>query len=168
MPFFDNGRNQFYPSEAIDRMYKSYTRGGEEVQARIFLKSEPDHSIAVTDYTIDQIIRASQPVIPAHHGYRLLTFGYDASAPDEDPWMSDEPILGWRVDAYGGLEPAVFDYNFTSMTSEHAILEPNGKVHMVDAVYDNVESWMRDMKVAALQKHEAQQARTTKRTEGKA
>lgn len=163
MQFFDNGRNQFYPADAIDRMTKSYQlRGGDEVAARIYLKSDPDHGIEVSDYTIDQIMRAVQQVIPAQPGFRLLTFGFDASCPDEGEWVSDEPILGWRVDAYGTMEPAVFDYNFSEMTGEHAILEPSGKVHVVDAVYDDIESWKRDLKATALRRHEMEQSRQVK------
>lgn len=158
MPFFDNGRNQFYPSDAIDRMYKSYqAAGGEEVKARIYLKSDPSDAITVTDHTIDQIIKGAQQVIPAQPGYRLLTFCFDPSEPDGEPWTADEPILGWRVNEYGTMEPAVLDYNFTSLNGEHAILEPNGMVHIIDGVYDNVDAWKRDMKSDALKRFDASQ-----------
>lgn len=163
MQFFDNGRNQFYPADAIDRMTKSYkTRGGDEVEARIYLKSDPDHGIVVSDHTIDQIMRTTAQVIPAQPGFRLLTFGFDASCPDEGPWISDEPILGWRVDAYGTMEPAVFDYNFSRMTGEHAVLEPSGKVHVVDAAYDDIDSWKSDQKETAMRRHEMEKQRRAK------
>jgi hypothetical protein len=169
MPFFDNGRNQFYPTEAIDRMAKSSkTRGGDEIEARIYFKRDPDRAMIVDDYTIDRIVRASQPVIPAQPGYRLLTFCFDPSEPGEAPWSSDEPVLGWRVDVQGGLEPVVIDYNFTTMDADHAILEPTGKVHAVDAAYDDLHSWMKYMTKAAVEKYERLKASAAKKVEGEA
>lgn len=145
MPFFDNGRNQFFPVGDIDRMCKSYTiNGGSTVSARIYLKSDPDTAIEVDDSTIDQALRLSQSVMPAQPGYRLLTFCFDPSF-DDPPAHTDEPILGWRVGAYGSIEPMVLDYEFAEMNSDHAVMEPNGKVHVIDGCYDTLQHWLMEM-----------------------
>jgi len=155
MKFFDNGRNEFYPLDAIESMRKSYKlRGSDQhVPAKIYLKSNPEHGIETEDYTIDQILRVGASVVPADPGMRLLTFVYHPGSDDPGPWVHDEPILAWRVGHHGGIDPVVIDIHFEGMDAYHAIRDATGQVYNFEANYSSQEAWEMDMRNSADREH---------------
>lgn len=154
MQFFVKGfvRSEYFPIAAIAELRKAgEDYSGKAYSAKVYLQD--GREITVDDEDIDRIVRQSTPVVPALPGFSLLTFSYQPGDDEPGPWVHREPIIGWRDNPYGGLDPVVIDYDFTEMEHRHAILEPGGRIQASDRGYVHEANWIADMKEMADAEH---------------
>jgi hypothetical protein len=152
MKFFEDNHGRLYPVARIasisrGKWIKETTRredgkidliGGDEFDA-----------ITVDDDQINRLVGAGSPVIPAAPGYTLLGY-WDQSDAEEEAFVEQDPIIGWRIDGTDTPTPIVAQFDFDGITGIHAVLRPDGSVvDLFGSTFQDRASWETDMRKRA-------------------
>lgn len=143
MSFFEARDGDYYPTSGIDFLSPSgKSHSGKKVPARAFMKDRghDEGGIAIADDAIDHIMKLSQPCMPATPGYFVLS--WSPPRDDQPAFIWSQPVIGWRVNEFGTVDPLVFETDWTGFGDRHGLLYPTGQVgDLYGATYDKQSDW---------------------------
>ncbi|EJL33746.1 hypothetical protein [Novosphingobium sp. AP12] len=144
MDFFTDLEGNSYPIRLIE--------GVSATHDRVFLRSGDGEAfnVAINPVIAKGILFSDRVIVPAHRGYEVLSFYYEADAPEADkPFIEAEPIIAWATAPFGELLPVTTDPDFDLLEDHQAILEPAGRVRSLEGWYANKDEWSGFMKAQA-------------------
>lgn len=162
MKFFTDEQGRYYPVSEIARICK-YT-GNRDPLAYYYgdVEMKDGRTTLVSEYIIDDIVADTGSLLPAHQGFSLLKIWYEPGDGD-GPYVSEDPVLGWKISNEDGLQPITIDsekYDYRC-----GILCPDGKVRNYDGVWDDRATWEASMKREAEQRAEEKKVARAKKAE---
>ena len=139
--FFEDTVGRFHSIARI-KSYRKITNADESAAHFFMVTLDDDREVQCWRSDLRGALRAAQPFVPALAGTELVTL----SMPDDEPrseWRHwREPVLGWRTNVYGGLEPLVLDCEFDELEHKHAVKMPDGSVvNLYGSVWPSVEEF---------------------------
>lgn len=163
MKFFIDKQGRYYPVSEIARISK-YS-GKRDPLAYYYgdVEMKDGRTTLVSEYNIDEIVEDTGSLLSAQPGFSLLKFWYDPGEDDETIYVSDDPVLGWKISDADGLQPITIDNE--EYDHRCGILCPDGKVRNYDTVWDDRAAWEASMKHDAEQQAEAKRVAKAKKAE---
>lgn len=151
MRFFQDRHGRYYPVNEISciRKYSGKREPGKFYYDTIELKD--GREVLVSPYTASELIDGAGEVLAAQPGFTLLKMWY--SPGENEPYVSESPILGWMMTSEEGVKPITIDSD--DYDDRCGILCPDGQVRTYDAHYDDRAAWEADMKRMAETQHAA-------------
>lgn len=150
MKFFEDVHGALRPTSAITRIRRGDWNDSLKMRAPGEVTLTSGSAVAVQDYDIDAIVMNSHPIIPAHPGFLVLAM-WGSTGPADQMFSDEWPVVAWRVNAFGDLDPMVPDHHFRGMRDNFAILYPDGKVvNPTDGVsFESRDEWETEMRERA-------------------
>lgn len=152
MKFFYDRHNRHYPVQDIVciREYEGHREPGKSYYSTVELRE--GREVQVSAYLTKVIIADPGDLLPALPGFSLLKYWFDPGVNDE-PYISEDPVLGWMVGGENGTNPITIDDE--EYDGRCGILCPDGKVRNYDTVWDDRASWEQSMRKDAIATVEA-------------
>lgn len=135
----ENG--EYINGDVIVRLRAGVSTKSKDLEVALAVLKD-DTVVRLWEDDLDTAAAQLMPVIPATSGYEALwTVSY---ADDPELGVIRHPVLGWRVDHYGGLRPVTLNEETASNVSFGGVKYPDGRVVTIDT-YENEEEWFKQM-----------------------
>ena len=140
--------NEYINSDDIVKLYSKPSQAKGLVY--VFALLRDDRVVELGGSDLDEVAARTMPIIPATPGYEALGAFEDEDAAELTFVVVRHPVLGWRVDPWGGLTPVTLDDMDDQPTT---IRYPDGRVVIpADTTFENEDAWLKAM-------HEQEQKR---------